>query len=185
VGGDKNEAKRIADNFIQTDPPQGHFLYGMYYWISENDINKATTELKNALNLEIEDEELLREIRMTSTGLANRWGYKFLNEKNFQKAYLNFAWAIQIAPERVNPYDSMGDYYTKIAKYDSALWFYEKALSINPDFSASLFNKAITLEKLDKIDDSIEIYNQLINRTKSDRYTESAKQRLTQIRGNE
>ena len=166
------------------DPPQGHYTYGMYYWLTEQDIGKATKELKKALEFTIDDDELLLEIRMTSIRMANQWGYKYLSEKDFKKSYSYFAWAIRIAPERANPYDSMGDHYTAIAKPDSALWYYEKALTIDPAFNASLFNKAATLERLGQEDQAIKIYEQIINDSPSDRYAKSAKERLAKVREN-
>ena len=169
----------MAEQMLIQYPAQGHYTYAMYCWIAEKNIEKAAQELKQSLASEIVDNELLIEIGLTTGRLANQWGYQFLNKKVYDKSHNYFEWAIEVSPERANPYDSMVDYYTAVAKFDSALLYYEKALSIDPDFSASLYNKGSSLEKLGKEKLAVDIYNKVIEKDPSSQYAKSAHERLT------
>jgi TolA-binding protein len=61
------------------------------------------------------------------------------------------------------------------------LVYYEKALTIKPDFTVSIFNKAETLYNLGKKDESLVFYRQLIEKFPGDRYAKKAKDRLSEI----
>ena len=180
LGGDQDEAKKLAENHVVKDPGEGHMMLARYYWFSEENIEKTEDELTQSLDAET-DEDSYKRIRYMGTDLLNRLGYRFLNKKDYDKSEKYFKWAIKVTPEYQNPYDSMGDYFAAVAKYDSALVYYEKAVSIKPDFTVSLFNKAETLYNLGKKDESLVFFRQLIDKFPGDRYAKKAKDRLAEI----
>jgi len=126
-------------------------------------------------------EESARAIRNTNSNTLNQMGYYFLGEKEFDKSYKYFKWAIKNSPDLANPYDSMGDHFSAAANYDSALIYYQRAIDINPDFAPSNFNKGQMLEKLGMTDQAIIAYRQLIEKLPENDYADRARDRLDEI----
>ena len=65
----------------------------------------------------------------------NQLGYVYLTLKQSDKAEVAFDRYIELEPENPNVYDSKGDYYMYIKKYDRAFESYMKANSIDSSFS--------------------------------------------------
>lgn len=180
IGGDKEEAKNIAGKYVVQDPGKGHFMLANYYWQEDQNLEKTEREIRLSLGVE-SDDEAKNQIHDMNTSLLNQLGYHFLGEKDYKHSKKYFKWAIRLSPDKHNPYDSMGDHFTSIAVYDSALICYEKALSIKPDFEPSKFNKGQILEKLGKTDQAIPVYHELILESPESRYAEQAEERLSEI----
>jgi tetratricopeptide (TPR) repeat protein len=75
----------------------------------------------------------------------------------------------------------MGDYFSATAQYDSALIYYENAISINPKFTVSKFNRGLMLEKLGKIDQAITTYHEIIDNHPNSNYADQAADRLEEL----
>ncbi len=75
----------------------------------------------------------------------------------------------------------MGDYFSAVAQFDSALIYYEKALKIRPDFTVSKYNKSLMLEKLGKKDQAIAVYREIIEQDPESNYADQAKERLEEL----
>ena len=60
----------------------------------------------------------------------NRFGYQFLQQKDFERAKMFFQINIDYYPRNFNCYDSMGDYYLGINDKATAMRYFEKALSL-------------------------------------------------------
>jgi tetratricopeptide (TPR) repeat protein len=180
LGGDKDEAKKLAEDLIPINPAAGHIFLANYYWFNDSNIEKTEAEIQHSEQVKA-DEQTQEMVRQMKMNLCNRLGYYFLGTKDFDQSYKFFKWAIRAFPEHHNPYDSMGDYFTAVAVYDSALIYYEKALQVNPTFSVSLLNKAKTLEELGEKKQAKSSYQQVIEQDPESNYAEQAKKRLGEI----
>jgi len=179
MGGSEEEAFKLATGYIARDPAGGHAMLASYYFTQE-DMDQSEQELIKSMNSEIK-EESARDIHNTNSNTLNQMGYYSLGESDFDKSYKYFKWAIKNAPEQANPYDSMGDHFNAVANYDSALFYYQSALNIDPNFAPSNFNKGQMLERLGKIDLAITAYRQLIEKLPGNEYADRAKERLEEI----
>lgn len=65
----------------------------------------------------------------------NQLGYAYLTLKQNEKAEAAFNRYIELEPKNPNVYDSKGDYYMYIKKYDKAYESYMLANSMDPSFS--------------------------------------------------
>jgi len=180
MGGDDEEAKKLAEDLSTNDPPRGYNMLAYYYAFVEEDFLKADSALIKSMEFNT-DEETARIVLNSNTNLLNQLGYRFLNQEDLNNSYKYFKWAIRIRPDYENPYDSMGDYFAAIAQFDSALIYYEKALTIRPDFTVSIFNKALMLEKLGKKDQAKALYKVLIEKYPDSSYADRAADRLKDL----
>lgn len=62
--------------------------------------------------------------------IIEQLGYICLSQKKFDKCYQFFKINIESHPNNFNGYDSMADYYDSIGKFNKAIEYYEKALSL-------------------------------------------------------
>ena len=60
----------------------------------------------------------------------NRFGYQFLQQKDFERSKMFFQINIDYYPQNFNCYDSMGDYYLGINDKTNAMRYFKKALSL-------------------------------------------------------
>ena len=67
----------------------------------------------------------------------NRLGYRYLQEKDFEKAIQVFKINIELYPKSSNTYDSTGDAYARMKDTANAIEHYKKALTINPENRSS------------------------------------------------
>ncbi|CAL2110677.1 TPR_REGION domain-containing protein [Tenacibaculum sp. 190130A14a] len=67
----------------------------------------------------------------------NRLGYKYLRNKEYEKAMNVFNINITLYPKSSNTYDSMGDAYLRKEDTVQAIAYYKKALAINPENRSS------------------------------------------------
>jgi len=180
AGGDNDEAKMIADEFIKRGDKVGHCFLASYYWLAEENLDKTQDEILKSMNID-STYTYYNLIINSNAGLLNQMGYHYLNEKDFKNCYSAFAQAIEINPENANAYDSMGDYYVAVAKFDTALFHYKKAVQINPRFAVSRFNKGKMFENLGEKEEAIKVYKKLVNEMPNDRYAEQAQDRLDDL----
>ena len=180
IGGDNDKAKEIANEFIKTHPALGHLYLSNYYLIAEDNFEIANEELQKSLKVDTSD-TLYDHINNGNANLLNAIGYRYLNKKNYAKSKKAFTQAIELIPNNANPYDSMGDYYVAIANYDSALICFDNALKLDPKFTASKFNKGKMLENLNRKEEAIAVYKELIKESPDSRYAEDAKDRLDEL----
>jgi len=180
MGGDKDNAKQLAEKILKLHPPLGHSYFANYYFIADNNSAKAEHEIQESLNIDTTDSLYNRVINI-NVGLLNRIGYSYLNNKNYSESKKAFKKAIELRPEAANPYDSMGDYYVARAQYDSALISYDLAILRDSNFVVSKFNKGKMLEKLNRKQEAVLVYKDIIkNHTDSD-YADQAEDRLDEL----
>jgi len=180
LGGDSEKALEVAHDLIKQNPPLGHVHLANYYLLAEENPERAEKELQFTLDADSTD-TLYENIKNGNLDILNNLGYHYLRNENFSKSKSFFSKAIEVEPNRPNPYDSMGDYYVAIGKYDSALVSYDYAIFRNQDFAVSKFNKGKILEILDRKQDAKLIYKEIINKNPDSRYAQQAEDRLDEL----
>jgi tetratricopeptide (TPR) repeat protein/predicted Ser/Thr protein kinase len=88
--------------------------------------------------------------------LTNVEGYSLLESGEFERAVEAFQGVANRSPREPNPWDSLGEGYLANAMPEKALEAYLHALSINPDFDASLVGRGLALAALGRYDEALE-----------------------------
>ncbi len=102
---------------------------------------EAYSNLINFLSLADDTSEMVetlnKAIKIASypAPFYNQLGYTYLMLKQSDKAEAAFDKYMELEPHNPNAYDSKGDYFMYIKKYDKAYESYMKAHSLNPAFS--------------------------------------------------
>ena len=180
VGGDDEEAKKLADDLAKNDPPRGYNMLAYYYAYVEENYAEADEALMTSLSFDMDD-DTKRIIINSNTNLLNQLGYRCLSNDDHKNSHKYFKWAIQLSPDHENPYDSMGDYFAAVAKYDSALFYYKKALAIQPKYTVSRYNQGLMMEKLGKKEQAVTIYRNIVKDDPESNYADRAADRLEEL----
>ncbi|MCP4703897.1 MAG: tetratricopeptide repeat protein, partial [candidate division Zixibacteria bacterium] len=72
----------------------------------------------------------------------NHLAYTYQNNREYENAILTIDKYIVMVPDEANPYDTRGDIYYRAGNINKAMESYEKAISIKPDFEASIHSLA-------------------------------------------
>jgi tetratricopeptide (TPR) repeat protein len=64
-------------------------------------------------------------------------GYIHLAAGNYAESEEAFQNYIRLVPDQPNPYDSMGDLYSRMGRFEEAIEYYKQALEKNPEFAYS------------------------------------------------
>lgn len=113
--------------------PLGEFLYQQIHGTNFNEfINNFKSILdKNGYSI-------------NNSNILNNFGYNLLSADKIDMAVAIFKINIDLFPHEANPYDSLGDAYLQKGDQESAKEAFQKALTIDPEFSSSK-------EKLEKL----------------------------------
>jgi tetratricopeptide (TPR) repeat protein len=180
MGGDDDKALQVANDLVKRNSALGHVHLANYYLLAEENPEKAEIELQHTLTADTTD-TLYENIKNGNLDILNNLGYHYLRNENYPKSRSLFSKAVELESNRPNPHDSMGDYYVAIAKYDSALICYENALKQNPKFTSSKLNKGKMLEKLNRPQEAILVYKELIEESPNSSRAEEAEDRLDEL----
>ena len=123
AGGDIDKALEQSQIVVTMDELQGRFLLSLVYIEKEN-FNKAEAEFKILEGKFGEDPEFYY--------IYNSYGYFLLNQGRVDEAIDKFKKQVSLAPEKVNPYDSLGEAYRVKGMLAESLKEYQKAYSISP-----------------------------------------------------
>ena len=123
AGGDVDKALEQAKIVATMDEMQGRFLLSQVYIEKEN-FNKAEAELKILEKKFGEEPEFYY--------FYNNYGYFLLTQERVDEAIEKFKKQVSLAPEKANPYDSLGEAYRKKGMLAESLKEYKKAYSISP-----------------------------------------------------
>ena len=85
--------------------------------------------------------EMFRKALEIDPYYARLWdimGYRFLTDKEYEKAVEAFQKYVSVRPGEPNPIDSLADAYFQWGRLDEALELYKKSLQIDPGFYMSL-----------------------------------------------
>lgn len=140
VGGDVDKAIEHGKILVLVDEPNGRILLAQAYQAKGND-SLAMAEFKILLDKYGNDKKF--------AGIYNAYGYILLKNGKYNQAIEAFKKQVELAPERANSYDSLGDGYRKIGKLELAAEQYKKATKIDPEFEPSKNKLEDILEELD------------------------------------
>lgn len=68
----------------------------------------------------------------------NSFGYRLVSLKKMEEALDMFKLNVELYPDSVNAYDSLGEFYASAGNREEAIKAYEKALKIDPTFPSSI-----------------------------------------------
>ena len=90
----------------------------------------------------------------------------YMNKQNLEKAIFYFKECIAINKKHPQSYGNIGICYAKLGQKEQALWAFDKAIEIDPNYELAIVNRAVTESlkdnekfKVDKIE-SIEYYKE-------------------------
>lgn len=87
-------------------------------------------------------------------------GLSYLNDNNIQPAFVEFQKALELNPRNKEVHDAIGlIYLLKLEDYTKAIEHFQKALSIDRNFSEASNNLGFAYEKAGRLNDAIESYN--------------------------
>jgi tetratricopeptide (TPR) repeat protein len=138
MGGDVDKTIEHGKILLKLDEPNGRIILANAY-IEKEQFDLAEEQYKLLLNKFGDDKK--------HSGIYNAYGYMLLNRGKVDDAIEAFKKQVELAPEIANSYDSLGDGYKAAGKYKLAKESYEKALSIDPEFEASVEN----LEEIEEL----------------------------------
>jgi len=114
-------------------------LHFMFPWLKFNDWNKLYDTESNSTAQELVDlltshyEKVSNKFGFTvlpKEQQINNLGYRFLNNKAYDKSYAFFNLNIQNFPNSANAYDSMGDYYISQSDTIKAIEYFTRSVEI-------------------------------------------------------
>ncbi len=89
-------------------------------------------------------------------------GYINLSAENYAEVEEAFQNCIRLIPDQPNPYDSMGDLYSRMGKFEEAIGYYQQALEKNPAFTDSQLKIGTNLVFLGRYDEGREAVQKAI-----------------------
>lgn len=91
-------------------------------------------------------------------------GVSYLNENNVQPAFIEFRKAYELNPEDKEVLNAIGIIYLlKFEDFPKAIDFFQKAVSIDPDFAEAHNNLGFAYEKSKKFNEAIESYKKALS----------------------
>ncbi len=101
-------------------------------------------------------------------------GLNFKDEEDFVRAVNSFQTAVELDPELVDAWILLGDLYAN-NDAESAISFYDNALTVDPQSIAALHSKAFYLQNKDRLTEAITEYNKIkmIDKSYKDAYLNS------------
>lgn len=91
-------------------------------------------------------------------------GVSYLNENNVQPAFIEFRKAYELNPEDKEVLNAIGIIYLlKFEDYPNAIDFFQKAISVDPDFAEAHNNLGFAYEKSRKFNEAIESYKKALS----------------------
>lgn len=127
-----------------------HFRLGVFFRILGED-DQAMRQQKQALAIDGNFAPSYLEL-----------GYINLSAANYAEVEEAFQNCIRLIPDQPNPYDSMGDLYSRMGKFEEAIGYYQQALEKNPEFTDSQLKIGTNLVFLGRYDEGREAVQKAI-----------------------
>ena len=94
--------------------------------------------------------------------LYNLFGAVLSNQKNFDKAVINYKKSIEINPDYAEGHNNLGSALYKLRKFNEAIDSCQRAIKIKPNFTEAYNNLGLAFEDLGKFTEAIDSYQQAI-----------------------
>ena len=94
--------------------------------------------------------------------LYNLFGAVLSNQKNFDKAVINYKKSIEINPDYAEGHNNLGSALYKLGKFNEAIDSYQRALKIKPNFTEAYNNLGLAFKELGKFNEAIDSYQRAI-----------------------
>ena len=94
--------------------------------------------------------------------LYNLFGAVLSNQKNFDKAVINYKKSIEINPDYAEGHNNLGSALYKLGKFNEAIDSYQRAIKIKPNFTEAYNNLGLSFEDLGKFNEAIDSYQRAI-----------------------
>ncbi len=170
MGGSEEKAFEQANAIVKLNPYRGYHLLSNYYARIKKDTSEAEKQIKKAITLKPD----------TGDGYK-RLGYFYMNQKRFADAYNQMKKYVELEPKNPDSYDSYADVLKSELKYDQAIEKYLLALSIDKNFSASIFSLADCYELKGMKQKAKETYQWFLTVEPQGRRAESAQKKINEL----
>ena len=94
--------------------------------------------------------------------LYNLFGAVLGNQKNFDKAVINYKKSIEINPDYAEGHNNLGSALYKLRKFNEAIDSYQRAIKINPEYAEAYNNLGNVYDINEKVDEAILNYKKAI-----------------------
>jgi tetratricopeptide (TPR) repeat protein len=111
-----------------------------------------------------------------------RSGREFYDNLNLEKAAAEFEKAVQIDPECFEALRMLGEIYYKLDRLSEALVYLRKARTIKPENQKAMFIKGYLHARLGEVEQAIEEWEELREKTKSPKVIQLVRKRITVAR---
>ena len=169
MGGSEEKALAEADAVTKLDPFRGYLLRANYYNRKKDSVN-AESEIKKAIEAAPERGSGYKQL-----------GYFYMNQKRYKEAYGQMKKYIDFEPKNPDAHDSYADVLRAEGKFDLAIEKYLLALSIDKNFSASIFSLADCYEKKSMHQKAKETYRWFLAVEPDGRRAETAKKKINEL----
>jgi tetratricopeptide (TPR) repeat protein len=170
MGGSGEKAMEQANVIVQLNPYRGYLLLANYYVRMKNDTAEAEKQIKKAIAFKPDTGDGYKQL-----------GYIYLNQKRFADAYHQMKKYIDLEPKNPDSHDSYGDVLKAEQKYHLAVEEYLQALSIDKNFSASIFSLADCYELQGLKQKAKETYQWFLTVEPQGRRAESAQKKINEL----
>jgi len=94
--------------------------------------------------------------------LYNLFGAVLSNQKNFDKAVINYKKSIEINPDYAEGHNNLGSVLYQLGKFNEAIDSYQRAIKINPEYAEAYNNLGNVYDINEKVDEAILNYKKAI-----------------------
>lgn len=128
AGGSTAKAHEQARRLIELDEKQGRVILARIY---------EKKSMPDSARYQYEQLENKYGNLPDFYSFYNDFGYLLLGQKRYEAAISKFKKQVELAPDKANPRDSLGDCLRAAGKLQDALIEYQKALEIDPNLKVS------------------------------------------------
>jgi type IV pilus assembly protein PilF len=97
--------------------------------------------------------------KMNSADTHIKLGSSYLENGQFNDAFMEFQKAIKLNPRSKETLNYLGYLSTRFEKYDEAISYYKKAISIDPDYSEAMNNLGVTYAETENWDEALTYFD--------------------------
>ncbi len=169
MGGSDEEALKQANEVVKLNFVRGHILLANFYE-RKKDLTQAEAEYKKVIDADPK-----------KTNGYKALGYFYIKQNNFDQAVVQFKKYGELDPKNPDAYDSYGDALFAEEKFDEAIEKYNFALSLDKNFSSSIYQLGACYEKKGMKAKAIETYQWYLTVEPSGRNADAARKKIKEL----